>query len=119
MVSCMCFVDLEIAFDRVPRKVLEWAMRKKGIPEVLVRSVMSLYEGAKTRVRVDTELSEELEVKVGMHQGSVLSPFLLVLVVDVITEFARDDELNELLYADDIILTSETIEGLRTKLLKW
>ena len=57
--------------------------------EVLVRSVMSLYEGAKTRVRVDSELSEELEVKVGMHQGSVLSPFLFVVVVDVVTEFAR------------------------------
>ena len=53
--SCVCFVDLEIAFDRVPRKVLRWAMRKKGIPGVLVRLVMSLYEGAKTRVGVDYE----------------------------------------------------------------
>ena len=68
----MCFVDLEKAYDRVPRKMLEWALRKKGIPEVLVRSVMSLYEGAKTRVRVDSELSEEFEVKVEMLQGSVL-----------------------------------------------
>ena len=33
---CMCFVDVEKAFDRVPRKVLEWVMRMKGIPEVLV-----------------------------------------------------------------------------------
>ena len=63
----MCFVDLEKAFDRVPRKVLEWAMRKKGIPEVMVRAVMSLYEGAKTRVRVGLELSKEFEVKVGVH----------------------------------------------------
>ena len=34
-------------------------MRKKGIPEVLVGSVMSLHEGAKTRVGVDSELSEK------------------------------------------------------------
>ena len=47
----MCIVELEKAFDRVPRKVLEWALRKKELPDVLVRSVMSLYEGAKTRVR--------------------------------------------------------------------
>ena len=68
----MCFVDLEKVFYRVPCKVLEWAMRKKGMPKVLVRSVMSLYDGAKSRFM----LSEEFEVNVGMHQGSVLSPFL-------------------------------------------
>ena len=50
------FVDLERAFDTVPRKMLEWEMRKTGIPEVLVRSVMSLNEGAKTKVGVDSEL---------------------------------------------------------------
>ena len=53
------------------------------MPEVFVRSVMSLYEGVKTRVRVDYELSEEFEDKVGMRQGSVLSPFLFTMVVDV------------------------------------
>ena len=47
-------------------------MRKKGIPGVLVRLVMSLYEGAQTRVRVHSELSVEFRVKVVMHQGSVL-----------------------------------------------
>ena len=31
----MCFVDMEKAFDRVPRKVTEWAMRKKGLSEVI------------------------------------------------------------------------------------
>ena len=64
-------------------------MRKKGIPEVLVRSVMSLYEGEKSWVRVDSELSEKFEVKVGMHQGSVLPPLLFAVVVDVVTKFVR------------------------------
>ena len=33
----MCFVDIEKAFDKASRKVMEWAMRKKGLPEVILR----------------------------------------------------------------------------------
>ena len=44
---------------------------------------MSLYDGAKARVRVDSELSAELEVGVVMHQGSVLSPFLFALSLNL------------------------------------
>ena len=99
----MCFVDLEKTFDEVPRRVLEWAMRKRGIPEAMVRAVMSLYEGAKTRVRVGLELSEEFEVKVGVHQGSALSPLLFAIVVDVITESVRNGLMSEMLYADDLV----------------
>ena len=46
-------------------------MRKRGIPEAMVSAVMSLYEGAKTRVRVRLELSEDF----------VLSPLLFATVV--------------------------------------
>ena len=58
-------------------------------------------------------------VKVGMHQGSVLSPFLFAVVVDVVTEFAGEGALSELLFGNDIVLMSEIIEGLRDTLLKW
>ena len=68
----MCFVDMEKAFERVPRKVMEWAMRKKGLSEVMVRAVISLYDGAKTRVRVGSAYSEEFKVKVGVHQRPLL-----------------------------------------------
>ena len=43
---------------------------------------------------MDSELSEKFEVKVGMHQGSVLSHFILAIAVDVVTEFARDGALS-------------------------
>ena len=43
-----CFVDMEKAFDRMPRKVMEWAMRKKGLSEVIARAVMSLCNDAKS-----------------------------------------------------------------------
>ena len=45
------FVELEKAFDRVLRKVVEWAMRKLGVEEWLVRAVMSMYKYARTRIR--------------------------------------------------------------------
>ena len=115
----MCFFDMEKAFNRVPRKVMEWVMRKKGLSEVMVRAVMSLYDGAKTRVRVGSAYSEEFEVKVGVHQGSVLSPLLFAIVVDVITENARRGVVNELLYADDLVIVSEDIEDLKEKFWNW
>ena len=99
-------------------KVFELATKKKGIPKFWVSSVMSLYKGANTEVRVDSELSEEFEVKVWMHQRFVLLPLLFALVVDVVTEFAREGVLSELLYADDLVLMSEMMEGLRNKFLK-
>ena len=112
---CMCSMHLKKAFDRVPQKALELAMMKKALPEAMDRSVRGLSEGAKTRLRVDYLLTEEYKVKVGMHQGSVLSHFLSTVVVDVVTEFAREGMLSELLYTDDSVLVSETIKGLRNK----
>ena len=115
----MCFVDMEKAFNRVPRKVMEWAMRKKGLSEVIVRAVMSLYDGAKTRVRVGSAYSEEFKVHVGVHQGSVLSPLLFAIVVDVVTENARRGVVNELLYADDLVIMSEDMEDLKERFWNW
>ena len=112
---CICFVDIKKAFDRVPRKVMEWAMRKKGLPEVIVRAVMSLYHGAKTKFRVG---SEEFSVQVGVHQGSLLSPLLFAIAVDIISENAREGLMNEILYADDLVLISESTKNLKEKFLK-
>ena len=75
---------------------------KKGIPEALATAVMSLYKGAMTKVKVETHFSEEFEVNVRVHQGSVLSPLLLAFVVDVVTNKIKEGVLQEILYADDI-----------------
>ena len=40
------FVDLEKAFDRVPREVTRWALRNAGVDEWLAKAVMAMYEGA-------------------------------------------------------------------------
>ena len=41
------FVDLDVSV-RVQREVFECVMQKNGIPEILFRSMMSLYEGKRT-----------------------------------------------------------------------
>ena len=67
---------------------------------------------------MDSELLEEFEIKVRMHQGSVLSHFFAV-ALDVFTEFAREGSLSDLLHANDIVLLSERIKALRNKYSKW
>ena len=67
---------------------------------------------------MDSELSEEMEVKVGMHQRCALSYFLFVDLIGVMTELATEGMLYELLHFDNIALMSETIEGLRNMIRK-
>ena len=69
----MAYIDLEKAFDRVPRKVIWWALRKLGVDEWIVRLVQGMYSNARSRVHVGEGYSEEFEVKVGVHQSFVLS----------------------------------------------
>ena len=61
-------------------------MRKKDLPELIVRAVMCLSHGAKTKVRVKffrSELSEEFSVQVGVRQESVLSWLLFAIMIDI------------------------------------
>ena len=48
--------------------------------------------------------SESFEVKVGLHQGSALSPFLFLIVMDVLTEQVRQEVSWSMVFADDIEL---------------
>ena len=92
---------------------------KKGLPEVIVRAAMSLYHRAKTKVRVGSVLSQEFLVQIRVHQGSVFSPLLFETAVDVISENAREGLMNEILYAGNLVLISESMEILKEKFLKW
>jgi len=112
-------VDLEKAFDRVPREVISWAMRKLGVEEWLVSAVMSVYTGAKTVVRTVYGNSKGFEVKVGMHQGSALSPLLFIIVTEAISREFRVALPWELLYADDLEVIAESEEELIKRLNDW
>ena len=115
----MAFVDLEKAFDRVPRKVIWWVLRKLGVDEWIVRLVQGMYTNTRSSVRVGEGYSEEFEVKVGVHQGSVLSPLLFIIVLEALSCEIRVGVPWEDLYADDLVVIAETLDECVTRLLAW
>ena len=113
------FIDLEKAYDRIPREVVFWCLRKRKVPEKLVRLVEMMYRRTRTKVLTTVGETETFEVSVGLHQGSALSPFLFVLVMDVLSREIRNEELWELLYADDLVITAENEVDLQRRVTEW
>ena len=85
------------------------ALGKLGVDEWLIRTVMALYTEACTVVRTDAGLSESFEVKVGLHQGSVLSPLLFATVMDVVSNEPRSG----------IVIMAPTMEQLGRRVAEW
>ena len=102
---------------RVPREVTRWALRKAGVDEWL-KAVMAMYENAQTVVRTTEGDNKAFDVKIGLCQGSVLSPLLFVIAMEMISRELRAGLLLELLYADDLILIAESEESLRDRIVK-
>jgi len=99
--------------------VLWWALRHVGVEEGMVKVIQSMYEGAKTAVKLRDGESERFEVKVGVHQGSVLSPLLFNVVLEALSRKFRAGLPFELLYADDLVLMAESLERLKELIELW
>ena len=113
------FVDLEKAFDRVPRDIVKWAMRKLGVDEWLIQTIMAMYENSSSRVRINNTVGKKFGVKVGVHQGSVLSPLLFIIVLEALSMDFREGLPWEMLYADDLVIIAKTLEELNARYSAW
>ena len=88
--------------------------------EWIVRLVQGMYSNARSHVHVGEGYSEEFEVKVGIHQGSVLSPLLFIYVLEALSREFRCGVPWEDLYADDlVIIIAESLEECVRSLLTW
>ena len=115
----MAFVYLEKAFDRVPREVVWWALTSLEVEEWLVTVIRAMYEGVTTAVRMKDGESDSFEVKVGLHQRSVLSPLLFIIVLEALSKEFCAGLLWELFYADDLCLIAKTEEELLERIKCW
>ena len=108
----MAFLDLEKAFDHVPRKVIWWALRKLGVEKWMVQLVQGMFANVQSHVCVGDGYSDEFEVdEVGFHQGSVLSPLLFIIVLEALSCQFQSEVLWEDLYADDLVIIAELLRN--------
>ena len=122
------FVDFKTAFDSINRFKLWLKLSKIGIKGKLLQILYSMYSNVKSCVTVRGYNSEYFRSMFGLMQGEVLSPILFSFYVnDFEREFIASNcipyELGQLnlfllLYADDMILFSETVTGLQNQLNK-
>ena len=80
---------------------------------------MSMYKNARSLVRVNGKLGEEFEVKVGVHQGSVIGPILFAIVLEALSPGFSAGLPWELLYADDLVIMADSLDELSVKLERW
>ena len=73
-----------------------------GVEEWAARVTQGMYSKAWSCMRVNSQYSEEFGVGVGVHQGSVLSPLLFILVLEALSREFRTDAPWELLDANDL-----------------
>ena len=80
------FIDLEKAYDRVPREKLWECLLLAETSECYIKIIKNTYDGARTTVRSAAGLTKEFKIGVGLYQGSALSPFLFAIIIDRLTE---------------------------------
>jgi hypothetical protein len=71
-------IDLEKAYDKIPRNVIWWALDKHKVPTKYVGPIKDMYNNVVTSVRTNED-TNDFSIRIGPHQGSTLSPYLFVL----------------------------------------
>ena len=116
-----CFIDYSKAFDKVHHSQLIECLEKIGIDGKDIRIIANLYWHQKAAIRIQNELSPFTEIKRGVRQGCVLSPYLFNIYTEFIFRESNDlpgvtihgQNINNLRYADDTALIANSHDKLQ------
>ena len=120
-----CFIDFSKAFDSVPRDILFQKLIKYGITGKFLEVIMNAYREDHTFVKIKNKLSPKIMTEIGVKQGCIMSPMLFNLFMSDLpntlgnengVHLDKDTKINSLIWADDILLLSESEKGLKDSL---
>ena len=121
--TAAAFLDLSLAFDKIPHDALIYKMRKTNINKNIRKIIASYLKNRKFTVIVENETSTERSVRGGVPQGSALGPTLFNIYTNDIPT-SRDPRIFTGMYADDTAIaatskhTDHAIDMLQTELDK-
>ena len=124
-----CFIDYAKAFDCVDHNKLWKILKEIGIPDHLICLLRNLYAGQEATVRTGHGTTDWFQIGKGVRQGCILSPYLFNLYAVYIMRNSGLEEaqagikiarrnINNLRYADDTTLMTESEEELKRLLMK-
>ena len=72
--------------------------RERLVPDKYVKLVQDMFTVCRTKVRTVAGESSKFNVEVGLHHGSALSPYLFLILMDVLTERVRKEAPESMLF---------------------
>ena len=115
----MAFLDLSKAYDKINHRLIWTALRFHNIPEQYITTIQNMYTNNTTKVRTAAGTSNAFDTKVGVAQGSSLSPLLFVLCMNYTVQAILEPHPWTLLYADDVVICDKSKDSLEKKVEAW
>jgi hypothetical protein len=115
----MVFIDLEKAYNKVPRNVMWRALQKHKVSTKYITLIKDMYNNVVTSVQISNRDTNDFPINIGLHQGSALSPYLCALVMDEVTRDIQGCISWCILFTDDVVLVDESRTGVSQKLEWW